>query len=103
MNYHEITLADWTSLGSKLFGPYSADWRFVCPSCQMEQGRADFRALGMADSMIDNLLAYSCVRRWTDQGCLHTEGGPVRLRVDVQCLRPTFEFIHENDHYPLPR
>jgi hypothetical protein len=87
-----VTLEEWTKLGSKLFGPDSADWLFECPSCCRVQSRADFRALGMADPMIDNLLAYSCVQRWLNQSCLHTGGGPVPLLISPGETRPTFEF-----------
>lgn len=95
-----MTHSEWIDVGSKLFGPDTADWRFLCPSCQLEQGRAEFAALGMPDKFIDRILAYSCVRRWTDQTCLHKGGGPILILV---VNRPTFDFYHAPDPDPLAR
>lgn len=87
-----LTLGQWQSEAIDLFGKDPTKWRFVCPSCGMVQTKADFIMAGFSPQAADLTAAYSCLRRWTDEGCLAAGTGPVTLIITEGEERPTFEF-----------
>tara|TARA_R110000737_G_scaffold47134_7_gene67092 strand:+ start:10078 stop:10356 length:279 start_codon:yes stop_codon:yes gene_type:complete len=88
-----IKLADWQADGLRLFGDDPNQWEFVCPACKLVQKPADFLALGMPQKMVDTLSAFSCIRRWADQGCMFAGQGPIMVHItDQEPPRPTFDW-----------
>ena len=85
------TLDEWQAAALKRFGPDPDDWLFICPGCNSVQSRADFKKLGMPHRQSDQIVGYSCIKRWHDQSCKHT-GGPVQLTISPGEIRPTFPF-----------
>lgn len=59
-----MTVIEWGTLGTKLFGPNANDWQVVCPSCGLVQSRQDWRDLGMSGRMVDKMFAFNCIGRW---------------------------------------
>jgi hypothetical protein len=88
-----ITLADWQAEGLALFGEDPDDWQFICPACGLVQTPGEFRALGMGQRMIDTIVSFACIRRWTDQDCMSAGKGPVLIHIsDTEPDRPTFDW-----------
>ncbi len=89
-----MQLVYWQKLALERFGEDPDKWVFVCPECGHRQTPEDMLALGMHRHQVDNRAGYSCIRRWTDQGCLSVGQGPVPLVIDSDTneIRPTFIF-----------
>ena len=87
-----ITLKEWQAQGIALFGDDPDKFTFVCPECGLTQSYQDFLDLGLWAKQVDMHAGYACIRRWTDQKCLHV-GGPVLVHItDTEPPRPTFEW-----------
>tara|TARA_R110000796_G_scaffold41179_1_gene101903 strand:+ start:6367 stop:6615 length:249 start_codon:yes stop_codon:yes gene_type:complete len=77
-------------MGLEMFGNDPNQWEFVCPSCGHVQSCQDFLDLGLWQRQVDRHAGYACIRRWTDQQCLHV-GGPMIVHItDNEPPRPTF-------------
>jgi len=85
-------LAHWQDRAIALFGKDPNQWKFQCPTCFLVQSRADFLALGLYPNQVDLFVGYSCIRRWTDQGCMSTKSGPIQLNISPGEVRPTFDW-----------
>ncbi len=107
-----LTLQEWQSEGTKLFGPDMMDWMFVCPSCSHICKASQWKDVGAPEGAV----AFSCVGRWMATSneafakgpgpCNYAGGGliginPVRVIVDDKKHFDVFEFaaktVDEND------
>jgi hypothetical protein len=47
----------------------------------------------MGQRMIDTIVSFACIRRWTDQDCMSAGKGPVLIHIsDTEPDRPTFDW-----------
>jgi hypothetical protein len=58
-----LTIAEWRSLGERLFGPDFFQWKFVCPSCGHVQSPEDFRRFKESGATPDS-AATQCYGRY---------------------------------------
>lgn len=88
-----VSLEAWQNVGIQLFGNDPNQWQFVCPDCALVQKPQDFLDLGMPQKMVDGICAFSCIRRWTDQGCLSKGQGQTFIVITpCEKPRPTFDW-----------
>ena len=63
----KYNIAEWQSLGEKLYGKNLKDWKFKCPACGKISSGREFKATGLSpDSMHSN-----CIGRYNNRatGC----------------------------------
>lgn len=75
--------ADWVQEAVRRFGRDPKLWRFKCPVCGHVATVADYVAAGAPEGSI----GFSCIGRWTGDGCNYAGGGlfrinPVRVRME---------------------
>lgn len=79
-----LSEAAWRALGTRLFGPDTMAWRFVCPACGHVASAADWFNAGARSGA----AGFSCVGRWTGatasfddktRPCTYAGGGLFRL------------------------
>ncbi len=56
----EYTYAEWLAEAERRFGPYTTNWRFVCPVCGHVASKQDYLEAGAPEAAV----GYSCVGRW---------------------------------------
>tara|TARA_R110000796_G_scaffold120296_1_gene234444 strand:- start:1518 stop:1769 length:252 start_codon:yes stop_codon:yes gene_type:complete len=80
-------------MGHQLFGDDPNQWEFVCPDCGLVQKPQDFLDLGLHQRQVDTIAAFSCIRRWTDQGCMSKSAGQTMITITpCEPARPTFDW-----------
>jgi hypothetical protein len=60
-DYRTLTHEEWVAEGTRLFGPDTMQWRFVCPVCGYIATGNEWLAAGAPAGAI----GFSCVGRWT--------------------------------------
>ncbi len=55
-----MTHAEWLAEATRLFGPDSMQWRFVCPVCGHVASTQDYKDAGAPSDVV----GFSCVGRW---------------------------------------
>lgn len=108
---HEEFLAE----GKRRFGPKARHWKFVCPACGTVQTGQQYLDAGVSEEDVFDVIAYSCIGRFTgqgdagilahhrgekwDKGCNWTLGGLLRIHTLEVLIegraRPTFELAEE--------
>lgn len=60
-----LTYEQWLAEGTRLFGPDTRDWQFICPSCGTVQTARDFYALGFIPHTgeVGRLIGFECIGR----------------------------------------
>lgn len=82
----EMTEAEWTAEGHRLFGPDMMCWRFVCPVCKHVASVEDWQRVGASEGEV----AFSCIGRHIEGSkeafdvsgvgpCTYAGGGLFRL------------------------
>lgn len=68
-----MTKTEWEAEAERRFGPYSNNWKFVCPVCGNVQDPDDFRPYKDQGAQPDSCTK-ECLGRYTGRGGFEGEG-----------------------------